>query len=71
MKEMHLFSRISNNNSRAEFQWTGAEKNTYFIVNNLSGETTEFVENLNGSLSVSFGKLHGLFQQRRWQLVRL
>ena len=39
---------ISNNNSRAEFQWTGAEKNTYFIVNNLSGETTEFVKNLNG-----------------------
>lgn len=41
---------ISNNESRAEFQWTGAEKKTYYIVDNMSGEATEFVKSLNGRM---------------------
>lgn len=41
---------ISNNASRAESQWTGAEKKNYYIVNNLTGETTEFLKNLNGRI---------------------
>lgn len=41
---------ISNNDSRAEFQWTGAEKKTYYLVNNISGEATEFLKNLNGRM---------------------
>jgi dienelactone hydrolase len=46
-----LFSLgISNNASRAESQWTGAEKKNYYIVNNLTGEATEFLKNLNGRI---------------------
>ena len=46
-----LFSLgISNNDSRAESQWTGAEKKNYYIVNNLTGEATEFLKNLNGRI---------------------
>ena len=46
-----LFSfGISNNASRAESQWTGAEKKNYYIVNNLTGEATEFLKNLNGRI---------------------
>ena len=41
---------ISNNDSRAESQWTGAEKKNYYIVNNLTGEATEFLKNLNGRI---------------------
>ena len=41
---------ISNNASRAESQWTGAEKKNYYIVNNLTGEATEFLKNLNGRI---------------------
>lgn len=46
-----LFSLgISNNASRAESQWMGAEKKNYYIVNNLTGEATEFLKNLNGRI---------------------
>lgn len=46
-----LFSLgISNNASRAESQWTGAEKKNYYIVNNLTGEATEFLKKLNGRI---------------------
>ena len=41
---------ISNNDSRAESQWTGAEKKNYYIVNNLTGEATEFLKSLNGRI---------------------
>jgi dienelactone hydrolase len=41
---------ISNNASRAESQWTGAEKKNYYIVNNLTGEATELLKNLNGRI---------------------
>ena len=41
---------ISNNDSRAESQWTGAEKKNYYIINNLTGEATEFLKNLNGRI---------------------
>ena len=41
---------ISNNDSRAESQWTGAEKKNYYIVNNLTGEATEFLKTLNGRI---------------------
>lgn len=41
---------ISNNASRAESQWTGAEKKNYYIVNNLTGEATEFLKTLNGRI---------------------
>lgn len=41
---------ISNNTSRAESQWMGAEKKNYYIVNNLTGEATEFLKNLNGRI---------------------
>lgn len=41
---------ISNNDYRAESQWTGAEKKNYYIVNNLTGEATEFLTNLNGRI---------------------
>lgn len=41
---------ISNNDSRAEFQWTGAEKKTYYLVDHSSGEATEFLKNLNGRM---------------------
>lgn len=46
-----LFSLgISNNDSRAEFQWTGAEKKTFYLIDHISGETTEFLKNLNGRM---------------------
>lgn len=41
---------ISNNDSRAESQWTAAEKKNYYIVNNLTGEAKEFLKNLNGRI---------------------
>lgn len=41
---------ISNNDSRAEFQWTGAEKKTFYLIDHISGETTEFLKNLNGRM---------------------
>jgi hypothetical protein len=34
-------------------QWEGSTKKTYFIIDNKTGERTEIIKNLNGSVAVS------------------
>ncbi|WP_185274820.1 alpha/beta hydrolase family protein [Chryseobacterium indologenes] len=44
---------ITSLNNRIPSQWEGATKKTYFLINNKTGERTEVVKNLNGSVEVS------------------
>lgn len=44
---------MSSKNNRISSQWEGSTKKSYFVIDNKTGERTEFIKNLNGSVTVS------------------
>ncbi|MEW7400987.1 prolyl oligopeptidase family serine peptidase [Elizabethkingia anophelis] len=43
----------SNKGSRIQSQWEGSDRRTYYLINNLTGNTTEVVKELNGNAVAS------------------
>lgn len=57
---------ISSLNNRISSQWEGSTKKTYFIIDNKTGERTEIIHNLNGSVAVSpLGKFVVIFDREK------
>lgn len=43
----------SNKGSRIQSQWEGADRKTYYLIDNINGNTTEVVKELNGNAVAS------------------
>lgn len=57
---------ITSLNNRISSQWEGSTKKTYFIIDNKTGERTEIIHNLNGSVAVSpLGKFVVIFDREK------
>lgn len=57
---------ITSLNNRVSSQWEGSTKKTYFLIDNKSGERTEIIKNLNGSVAVSpLGKFVVIFDREK------
>ncbi|KIC62614.1 S9 family peptidase [Chryseobacterium taiwanense] len=53
-------------NSRISSQWEGATKKTYFLIDNKTGNRTEIIRDLNGSVAVSpLGKFIVIFDREK------
>ncbi|MDQ1160772.1 dipeptidyl aminopeptidase/acylaminoacyl peptidase [Chryseobacterium sp. SORGH_AS 447] len=59
---------ITSVNNRIASQWEGGTKKTYFIIDNKTGERTEIIRNLNGSVAVSpLGRFAVIFDREKGQ----
>lgn len=57
---------ITSLNNRVSSQWEGSTKKTYFLIDNKTGERTEIIKNLNGSVAVSpLGKFVVIFDREK------
>ncbi len=57
---------ITSLNNRISSQWEGSTKKTYFLIDNKTGNRTEIIRNLNGSVSVSpLGKFIVIFDKEK------
>lgn len=57
---------ITSFNNRVASQWEGSTKKTYFLIDNKTGERTEIIQNLNGSVAVSpLGKFVVIFDREK------
>lgn len=57
---------ITSINNRISSQWEGSTKKTYFLIDNKTGERTEIIHNLNGSVAVSpLGKFVVIFDREK------
>ncbi|WP_294302439.1 prolyl oligopeptidase family serine peptidase [uncultured Chryseobacterium sp.] len=55
-------------NNRIASQWEGGTKKTYFIIDNKTGERTEIIRNLNGSVAISpLGRFAVIFDREKGQ----
>ncbi len=60
---------VSSLNNRISSQWEGSTKKTYFLIDNKTGDRTEIIKNLDGSVAVSpLGKFIVIFDREkgRW-----
>ncbi|WEK68255.1 MAG: prolyl oligopeptidase family serine peptidase [Candidatus Chryseobacterium colombiense] len=57
---------ITSLNNRISSQWEGSTKKTYFLIDNKTGDRTEIIKNLDGSVSVSpLGKFVVIFDREK------
>jgi len=57
---------ITSLNNRISSQWEGSAKKTYFLIDNKTGDRTEIIRDLNGSVSVSpLGKFVVIFDREK------
>ncbi len=57
---------ITSLNNRISSQWEGSTKKTYFLIDNKTGDRTEIIKNLDGSVSVSpLGKFIVIFDREK------
>lgn len=57
---------ITSLNNRISSQWEGSTKKTYFLIDNKTGNRTEIIKNLDGSVSVSpLGKFVVIFDREK------
>lgn len=57
---------VTSLNNRISSQWEGSTKKTYFLIDNKTGERTEIIHNLNGSVAVSpLGKFVVIFDREK------
>ena len=53
MKGCSICFGVLNKGSRIQSQWEGSDRRTYYLINNLTGNTTEVVKELNGNAVAS------------------
>lgn len=57
---------VTSLNNRISSQWEGSTKKTYFLIDNKTGNRTEIIKNLNGSVEISpLGKFVVIFDREK------